>query len=352
VVGRRLHATGRPTSPIPCTPTVPAETEIDAVAGDERSTVTPSLVDGRTVETGAGPGEYFPALGPEPHPGVLVLHGGGGAGGYEREYAAMLAEHGYAALCADYFGRPGAPDALQGIPLERFDLAAEWLLDREEVAGDRVGVVGFSRGGEAALLVGAHFDTVGATVALVPSCYAYPAPSWMAGVEASVASWTLYDEPIAFVDIDRHVEPEDLDGTGDDPLAGATMAAKLAAERAPDRELERAAIPVADVDGPVLLVSGKQDSVWPSSDYAEQAATWLRDADHDWPVEHRRYPDAGHAIRVPYRFGDGDDPAARHRYGGTNAANARAAADAWAATLACLRRGFRMGEPPAGTSLE
>lgn len=314
--------------------------------------MTPSLVDGRTVETGAGPGEYFPAIGPGPHPGVLVLHGGGGAGGYERAYAAMLAEHGYAALCADYFRRPGAPDALQGIPLERFGRAAEWLLDREDVGGERVGVVGFSRGGEAALLVGAHFDAVGATVASVPSCYAFPAPSWMEGVDAGVASWTLDGEPVPFVDVDRHVDAEDLDGEGDDPLAGAAMAAKLAVERAPDRERERAAIPVADVEGPVLLVSGEEDSVWPSSAFAERAATWLRDADHDWAVEHRRYPDAGHAIRVPYRFGASDDPETRHRYGGTNAANATAAADAWAATLACLGRGFRMVEPPAGTPLD
>lgn len=314
--------------------------------------MTPSLVDGRTVETGAGPGEYFPALGPEPHPGVLVLHGGGGAGGYEREYAAMLAEHGYAALCADYFGRPGTPDALQGIPLERFDHAATWLLERDDVGGERVGVVGFSRGGEAALLVGAHFDAIGATVASVPSCYGFPAPSWMEGVEASVASWTLDGEPVPFVDIDRHVDAEDLDVEGDDPLAGSAMAAKLAVERAPDRERERAAIPVAEIEGPVLLISGDEDSVWPSSTFAERAATWLRKADHDWPVEHRRYPDAGHAIRVPYRFDDGDDPAARHPYGGTNAANANAAADAWAAALGCLRRGFELADPPGGAAMD
>jgi nucleolar protein 56 len=212
--------------------------------------------------------------------------------------------------------------------------------------------VGFSRGGEAALLASAHFDAIGATVGSVPSCYAYPAPSWMAGVDPGLASWTLEGEPIPFLDIDRHVDAEDLEGEGDDPLAGDPIAPKVAVERASDRELERASIPVADVEGPVLLVSGEEDSVWPSSDYAAQAAAWLREADHDWAVEHRRYADAGHAIRVPYRFDEDDDPAAKHRYGGTNAANAHAAADAWAATLDCLGRGLGLIEPSAGTTAD
>jgi nucleolar protein 56 len=295
-----------------------------------------TFVAGRRIRDDGVAGRFYPGLGGDPCPGVLVLHGGGGAGGYEQEYAALLAEHGYAALCVEYFGAPDVPDSLCEIPLERFDRAARWLLERDDVSGERVGVVGFSRGGEAALLTGAQFETVGAVVAHVPCCYAWPAPSWIDGVKPHSATWTIEGEPLPFVDVDRYVDEEEVG----DPLTREPVAATLAVERAPPDELEAATIPVENVEGPVLLLSGGEDTVWPAAEFADRALDRLESHDHEWPVEHRHYPDAGHAIRVPYRF-DGEDPHEEtHQFGGTNAANASASADAWNSTLRYLADGL------------
>ncbi|GAB3689443.1 acyl-CoA thioester hydrolase/BAAT C-terminal domain-containing protein [Salinarchaeum chitinilyticum] len=296
-----------------------------------------TFVEGEQVRDDRVSGRLYTGLGAEPGPGALVLHGGGGAGGYERNYAELLAEHGYTTLCVEYFGACGVPDSLCEISLERFGRAARWLLERDDVTGERVGVAGFSRGGEAALLTGAHFGTVGSVVAYVPSCYAWPAPSWMDGVDPHEAAWTLDGEPLPFIDVDAHVD----EGEVSDPLTGEPDAATLAVERAPSQERERAMIPVEDIDGPVLLVSGGEDTVWPATEFADRALRRLEAHDHDWPTEHRHYSDAGHAIRVPYRF-DGEAPHAEtHEYGGTNAANASAAADAWHGALQCLSEGLR-----------
>lgn len=296
-----------------------------------------TFVEGRQIREDGVAGHLYPGLGAGPHPGILVLHGGGGAGGYERDYAALLAEHGYAVLCVEYFDAPGVTDALSEIPLDRFDSAARWLLERADVTGERVGVVGFSRGGEAALLTGAHFETVGSVVAYVPSCYAWPAPSWMDGVDPHEAAWTFDGEPLPFVDVDAHVNEAEVD----DPLTGEPDATTLAIERASSQERDRAMIPVEDIDGPVLLVSGGEDTVWPAAELADRALRRLEAHDHDWPTEHRYYPDAGHAIRVPYRFDGEDSHAETHRFGGTNAASASAAADAWDRALQYLSEGAR-----------
>lgn len=281
-------------------------------------------------------GRLYRGLGDGPHPGVLVLHGAGGAGGYEREYAALLAEHGYTVLCVEYFGAPGVRDRLLTVPLETFESAAEWLLDRPDVTGDRVGVVGFSRGGEASLLVGSQFDTVGCVVAYVPSCYVWPAPSWMDGIDEDQPTWTLEGEPLTHLPVDEYVyeadgidEPFDVDGPN---------ASTLALERSTADEKARAEIPVENIDGPALLVSGGEDIVWPSSELAARAAERLAEHDHPWRFEHLSFPDAGHAIRVPYRVEGDVDPTETHRFGGTNAANARAAARAWRSTLEYLDR--------------
>lgn len=292
-------------------------------------------VSGERIRSDGVAGTLFEGLGDGPHPGVLVLHGAGGAGGYEQSYAALLAEHGYTALCVEYFGAPGIRDALLEVPLEEFGRAVAWLRDRPDVAGDAVGVVGFSRGGEAALAVGAHVETVGCVVAYVPSGYVWPAPSWMDGVGEDEPAWTLDGEPIEHHPIDAYVRPDD--GLGDTLGGPGPSACTLALERSTPEEQGRAEIPVERIDGPVLLVSGGDDAVWPSGRLATVAHERLREHDHAWRSEHLSFSDAGHAIRVPYRFDGQTPPDGTHEYGGTHAANARAAARAWEATLAYLR---------------
>jgi hypothetical protein len=82
------------------------------------------------------------------------------------------------------------------------------------------------------------------------------------------------------------------------------------------------------------------DAIWPSTELAGVAADRLDARDHPWSHEHLVYPDAGHAIRTPYRFEAGDAPTGEHRLGGTHRANARAAADAWRGALDYLRSGL------------
>jgi acetyl esterase/lipase len=61
--------------------------------------------------------------------------------------------------------------------------------------------------------------------------------------------------------------------------------------------LERCALPVEGVRGPVLLVSGGDDGLWPAAVGAAHLARRL--AARGVPVRHLNYPGAGHAIGVP-----------------------------------------------------
>ena len=55
-------------------------------------------------------------------------------------------------------------DALVEVPVEYADWAVEWLADHETTTADSVGLGGFSRGGELALLVGTRHENVGGVV--------------------------------------------------------------------------------------------------------------------------------------------------------------------------------------------
>lgn len=296
----------------------------------------------RKVQQSGLAGRLFEGMGDTPSDGVLVLHGAGGGGGYEQKYAQYLAAHGYTAFCAEYFGTTDSRDVLAEIPISYFENAAEWLTARPNVNAERVAVVGFSRGGEAALLVGSHVECVGVVVGYVPSGLAFPAPTWMDGIEEERASWTVDGEPVPYIPVEEFVETSDegLEAT----IEQTEATNPSAVERATKSKRDQAEIPVEQIDGPVLLISGQDDQVWPSATLSDVAIKRLKDNDHPWSVRHLTFPEAGHAIRVPYSIEAGANPTARHRFGGTNEANARASNEAWRVTLEYLHRGLRNRE--------
>jgi dienelactone hydrolase len=105
--------------------------------------------------------------------------------------------------------------------------------------------------------------------------------------------------------------------------------------------VEAAEIPVERVDGHVLLLSGADDRLWPStplSAYAERRAARLGAADR---VEHVAYPGAGHGCSAPPGYAV--PLAFTHpvigsflTLGGTRAGNNAARVDGWRRVLALL----------------
>jgi len=90
-----------------------------------------------------------------PCPAVIVL--GGAGGGLSEGGAETLASEGFAALALAYFGIDRLPHELLEIPLEYFEKAIAWLRAQPGVDAERVAVVGNSKGGELALLLGATY---------------------------------------------------------------------------------------------------------------------------------------------------------------------------------------------------
>ena len=105
--------------------------------------------------------------------------GGAGAGWLRGRHAprraAWLASHGYVALALCYFRCEGRPNTLLRIPLEYFQQALGWLIQRPEVDPQRLAVMGTSRGGELPCNSGSMFAALKAVVAYVPANVRYPA---------------------------------------------------------------------------------------------------------------------------------------------------------------------------------
>ncbi len=111
------------------------------------------------VREGQLRGVLFVPAGNERHRAVLVV--GGSNGGLPARQGAWLASRGFVTLALAYFHYDDLPPNLEEIPLEYFQRGMAWLLARPEVSGQRLAVVGTSRGGELALQLGSMFPAVG-----------------------------------------------------------------------------------------------------------------------------------------------------------------------------------------------
>lgn len=273
-------------------------------------------------------GNYYPGSGTGPRPAILLLGGSeGGLGSATDKEAQLLARQGFAVLALAYYRLPGQPEKLELVPVESFTRALDWLKTQPGVDPARLAMMGTSKGAEAALLVASRRPDVRAVVAAVPSHVVWQGFDWsFAPVDS--ASWSAGGKPVPFLPI--------IPGSWSGDVYSPAL---KTADQHPD-----AAIPVERINGPVLLLCGEEDSLWPSCPMA-RAAKARRDASGNGAeTVLLAYKDAGH-------FGVGPPPAKGKEvpwmitmFGGSKEGNVAARADGWPRTLSFLQQALA---PPA-----
>lgn len=201
---------------------------------------------------------YVPADGKK-HPALLVVGGAEGGREWARGVARKLAEEGFVTLAQSYFNGPGLPKTLANIPLERFQRAVDYLQALPSVERGHLGVVGLSKGAEAALALAAREPRLRVVVAASPSDVVWQGIDRSGGAPAS--SWSFRGVPLAYVPFQPCVRCRGLLDlyTQSHPQA-------LAADHVEGKGMAAS----------VLLISSEQDQVWPSSAMARALAARLR----------------------------------------------------------------------------
>jgi dienelactone hydrolase len=119
-------------------------------------------------------GRLFLPAGSGRHPAVIVMGGSEGGVEWSAPWGVPLAQRGFVVLALAYFGTDPLAARLQSIPLEYFTRAIESLQRHPRVDPDRLGLMGFSKGAEGALLIAAMHSSIRAVVATSPSHVARP----------------------------------------------------------------------------------------------------------------------------------------------------------------------------------
>lgn len=259
------------------------------------------LADGVTVtpidDAGLTANLFLPA---KASSGAVILLSGS-EGGKHWEWGALVASRGFTALTLAYFGAPGVPDELCAIPLEYFERAVAWLKVRPEVGDGPIVVMGGSRGGELALLLGATIDNIDAVVAIAPSANLWaglPKRPRLLGPPA----WTHHGRPLPYLGRGLPATLWHIRSIWSARKTGTPIALRsyFLAMMKNDNAVAKTSIAVERIRGPVLVISGTDDQMYPSTQAAEQIIERLRDAHRPFADRHCNYHGAGHQIRPPY----------------------------------------------------
>ena len=192
----------------------------------------------------------------------LLVGLGGGEGGNAwasarwKPQRERFLDQGYALLALGYFGTPNSPEKLDRISLDGVHAAILKAAQDPRVDGRCIAIVGGSRGAELALLLASHYPDIKGVVAIVPGSAVFPALT----DAMTTGGFSLRDKPLPFVPMTWGATPDLLVGN----LRGAFESIMQ-----DEAAMQRAAIAVEKINGPVQFVSASRDEAWPSKEMSD-----------------------------------------------------------------------------------
>lgn len=216
----------------------------------------------------------------------LIVAFGGAEGGIDWHRNHMkgkrdsLIQKGYAILAIGYFNADGTPKNLDRISLDAISDTIMNIARNPRIDESKIALIGGSRGGELVLNLASRFDQFNAVIAMSTSNVSFPAITW----SANTSSWTYKGEEVLYV-------PAPLKTISPALKGDLYTAHKMMLE---DKEAsKKAEIEVENINGAVLILSGKKDDQWPASEMSDQLIQRLKNNNFRYYYEHKKL-DGGH----------------------------------------------------------
>jgi pimeloyl-ACP methyl ester carboxylesterase len=209
----------------------------------------------------------------------LLVGFGGAEGGnawvrnYLKPQRDRFLAQGYAFLAVAYFGEEGIPSELDRISLEGVYAAIAEAANHPKVNRECIALIGGSKGAELALVLASRYPDIKAVVGIVPANAVFAAHT----IAMNTSSFNSSDDELPFVPVPWSAVPSlvknDLRGAWEEMLED-------------EEAVERAAIPVEKINGPILLLSATRDEFWPSTEMSEAIVRRLEEQRFPYRYEH------------------------------------------------------------------
>ena len=267
---------------------------------------------------------YFAKKDTKNKPAIILIGGGQWGEFWSQEFV----RNGAVGLSLPYIRREGLPTLPEAINLEYFEKTINWLRKQPEVNPNKIIVMGASRNAELALIIAATFpEIVSGVVAYAPSSVSWANTVLSYNSDEQKPSWIYKGKDIPYVPMDK-IKGSELEN---DQILNYWKKGLLKTEF-----VKHAAIPVEKINGPILLFSGNDDQVWPSTLMANQIEERLKRNNFKYAYQNIKYDNAGHLISThpernpPSRSGTMliKDQEYSYLFGGTDEGDLKAKKDA------------------------
>lgn len=248
------------------------------------------------VETDGFYGELFlPEEDKYPAKALICFSGSDGGIALSKMLAAVFQSHGLTTLALAYVIEEGLPQQFSEIPIDFLEAAAKQLHD---MGYEKVGLWGISKGAELALTAGSLLPSlVNAVIAVAPMnivCQGFAKENGVSFVQKS--SWSFHGKGLVYTPFQSEKFP-----------IGSVLRKSIRARELTMHDLylpliqnpnPDAVIQAEKTTGPILLISSKMDTMWPSEAAAKQIMQRLQEHNFPYYYQHLSY-DYGSHLFVP-----------------------------------------------------
>ncbi|GLX80242.1 hypothetical protein tinsulaeT_35820 [Thalassotalea insulae] len=208
-------------------------------------------------------------------PVVIAFGGFEGGLGTGNANGEMIAPHGVAVLGLAYFKEKGISQTLDQIPMEYFIEAINYLETHPLIDSSRIGVVGGSRGSEAAFLLATMDSRIKSVVVTTPSKVA-----WY-GLTVPKSAWTF--------------EGQDIPALGLALDSNANLIDRFSVALDNKANVNQSLFKFENINGPIFMISAENDQVWPSYQMSKDIELYLKNKQFKHKVIHNSYK-TGHGF--------------------------------------------------------
>ena len=221
------------------------------------------------VELFVGEGENQP----------LIVGLGGSEGGnawasdFWKDQRDEFISQGYSFLAVAYFGEKGVPNNLDRIALDGVHRAIVEASKNPKINDKCIALIGGSKGAELSLLLASHYPDIKTVVAVVPGNAVYPALT----IAMNTPSFSLNGKNLPFVP---------LPSSATFPLIKGDLRAVWVEMLKDQKAVDKASIPVENINGPIFFLSATEDEAWPSSEMSVSMVQRLKENDFPHYFDH------------------------------------------------------------------
>lgn len=225
---------------------------------------------------------------------VIVMSGSNVGMKLTKESADFYHNNGIPALALALFGTKGTQPDLDKVPVEYVEEAITWLKNQ---GYKRVGIDGMSKGSEMALVAASMFSDISCVIARVPS---YFVSEGLKGkgrkkLPSGTSCWSYRGKELPYATYKSrafHILKMLID----------EKEMHIITFNRDKKVIPESLIPIEKIKAPVLLLSSKNDSVWPS--YESGIYMEKKFIESGFPYEHKHvaYENMSHALLTKLPF--------------------------------------------------